>query len=235
MSFAFAPALTIDVVPVGNAREPVLVMDDALAEPGALRDAARAVQAWRAMPAGGFPGLRAGLPAAYARALLARLHGPIVARLLGGQPMKVARFECSFSMVCLPPAALTLLQRVPHIDVARPDRVAIMHFLCGPPFGGTAFYRQTSTGLEQVGPEARERYIAARTEGLALLPPGGGYPGGEIPGYVRTAQIAARFNRIIAYRSCTLHSGVIEDAALLSSDPAKGRLVTTFFVDYAPA
>jgi hypothetical protein len=235
MRFAFAPALTIDVVPVGNSREPVLVIDDAMEAPEALRDAARAVQPWRAMPPGGFPGLRAGLPAGYARAMLARLHGAIVARLLGGGTMKVARFECSFSMVCFPPAELGPLQRVPHIDVARPDRVAIMHFLCGPPFGGTAFYRQRATELEQIGPEARDRYIAARTEGLALLPPGGGYPGSDIPGYVRTAEIAARFNRVIAYRSCTLHSGVIEDAALLSPDPAKGRLVTTFFVDYAPA
>ncbi|WP_146217053.1 DUF6445 family protein [Falsiroseomonas bella] len=235
MAFAIAPSLTIDVVPVGASGEPVLVIDDVAEGAAALRGAACAVRPWQAMPPGSFPGLRAGLPAAYARALIARLHNPIVNRLLGGGTMKVVRFECSFSMVTLSPAELTPLQRVPHIDVARPDRVAIMHFLCGAPFGGTAFYRQVETGLEQVGPETRERYIAARTAGLARLRPEDGYPGADVPGYARTAAIAARFNRVLAYRSCTLHSGVIEDTSLLSPDPARGRLVATFFVDYAPA
>ncbi|WP_270934247.1 DUF6445 family protein [Falsiroseomonas oryzae] len=235
MDFAIAPALTIDVVPVGMSREPVLVIDDVLQSPEALRGVACAVRPWRAMPPGSFPGLRAGLPGTYARGLIARLHGPIVDKLLGGVAMRVVRFECSFSMVTLSPAELAPLQRVPHIDIARPDRVAIMHFLCGPPFGGTAFYRQVETGLEQVGPETRDRYIAARTAGLSKLRPADGYPGAELPGYVRTAAVAARFNRVLAYRSCTLHSGVIEDASLLSPDPATGRLVTTFFVDYAPA
>ncbi len=235
MNIAIAPALSIDVVPVGASREPVLVIDDVLEDAEALRGAACAVRPWRAMPPGSFPGLRAGLPAAYARALLARLHDAIVNKLLGGGAMRVARFECSFSMVTLSPAELTPLQRMPHIDVARPDRVAIMHFLCGPPFGGTAFYRQVATGLEQVGPQTRDRYIAARTEGLAMLRPEDGYPGTDLPGYVRTAAFGARFNRVLAYRSCSLHSGMIEDPSLLSPDPAKGRLATTLFVDYVRA
>lgn len=232
----YAPnsALTIDLMPIGQSREPLMRIDDFLAEPKALMNSAARSPDWADLPPGGYPGRRAPLPGDYVRRTLRRLDAPI-RKAFFDRPMKLDRFECSFSLVTRQPTELTPLQRVPHIDIARPGRVAILHYLCDAAFGGTAFFRQDITGLEQIGPHTRDRYIAARTEDLNALGPGHLYPGVGTPGYTRTGYVEARFNRLVAYRSFTLHSGIVEDAERLTGDPRTGRLTANFFVDYVPA
>jgi hypothetical protein len=159
---------------------------------------------------------------------------PVIRDLLLAPAMRLDRFDCSFSMVTRRPCQLVAQQRLPHVDVARDDRVALLHYLCDEGFGGTAFFRQDETGLEQVGPEARARWLDAAREAAARLNGVHGYPGDGTPGYTRTGHVPARFNRLIAYRSFTLHSGIIDAPERLSDDPATGRLTTTFFADYAP-
>ena len=170
---------------------------------------------------------------AYVRSVLRRLDEP-VRRQFFKTSVQLDRFDCSFSLVTRAPEELTPLQRVPHIDVATETRVAILHYLCGPEFGGTAFFRQDATGLEQVGPADRKRYLEARSRDLAKLSQDNQYPTASTPGYSRTTFSEARFNRLVAYRSFSLHSGIIDNPDLLSVDPAKGRLTANFFVDYKP-
>ena len=224
--------LTIQVRRIGSSREPVIVIDDFLSDPDALVAAACRAE-WRDLPPGGYPGRRAALPGAYVRSVLRRLDGPIRRQLLDA-PAQLDRFECSFSLVTQKPEDLTPLQRVPHIDVASDNRVAILHYVCRPEFGGTAFFRQISTGFEQVGSADRHRYLEARARDLADLSQISHYPADDTPGYLRTATFETGFNRLIAYRSFSLHSGIIDDPALLSPDPARGRLTANFFVDYKP-
>jgi hypothetical protein len=228
------PDLTIEVRKIGESREPVLVVDDFLSDPDALVTAAVQSPDWHDLAPGGYPGRRAPLPRAYARAVLRRLDGPIRQCLVGvGQSVK--RFDCSFSLVTSAPTELTPHQRVPHIDFAHEHRVAVLHYLCSDRFGGTAFFRQLSTGLEQITPARKRAYFAARAADLVALDEVDAYPGEDTPGYLRTATVGARFNRIIAYRSMTLHSGIIDDPTLLSAAPAQGRLTANFFVEYGPA
>lgn len=209
-----------------------MVIDEFLSNPDALVAAASEAQ-WKALPPGGYPGRRSALPGAYVRSVLRRLDQPIRKQLFA-TPMKLDQFECSFSLVTQTPENLTPLQRVPHIDVASPTRVAILHYLCGPEFGGTAFFRQSATGLEQVSPAERSRYLDSRARDLENLAQDHQYPAEDTPGYTRTTFCEAHFNRLVVYRSFTLHSGIIDNPALLSPDPAKGRLTANFFVDYKP-
>lgn len=225
--------LTIDIQHIGRSREPVLVIDDFLTDPAALVAAAATASDWADLPPGGYPGRRAALPAEYVRATLRRLD-PIIRDKVLARPAQLDRFECSFSLVTKAPDDLAPLQRVPHIDIARENRVAVLHYLCGPEFGGTAFFRQSETGLEQIGPATRARYLESRTKGLAALTGGHRYPSERTPGYDRTGFTTARFNRLVAYRSFTLHSGMIDRPDLLSDDPKRGRLTANFFVDYTP-
>lgn len=229
---AYAPTqdLVIDLDRIGRSGETILIIDGYLADPDALVMAASQAE-WREMAPGGYPGRRAALPGPYVRALLRRLDRPIRQRLLPPRH-RLSRFDCSFSMVTRRPAQLDAVQRVPHIDIARPTRVAILHYLCDPRFGGTAFFRQDATGLEQIGPKDRQRYLAARAHDLSALRPEHSYPDTTTPGYTRTAWAAARYNRIIVYRSFTLHSGIIDAPERLTADPRTGRLTATFFVDY---
>lgn len=222
--------LTIQVRRIGESREPMIVIDDFLSNPGALVSAATQAQ-WTELPPGGYPGRRSALPGAYVRSVLRRMDEPIRRQLLKTS-MQLDRFDCSFSLVTRAPEELTPLQRVPHIDVATETRVAILHYLSGSEFGGTAFFRQDATDLEQVRPGDRARYLEARARDLAKLSQDDQYPTDGTPGYTRTSFCEARFNRLLVYRSCTLHSGIIDNPDLLSTDPAKGRLTANFFVDY---
>ena len=222
------------IVPIGRSGEPVIVIDGVMADPsGLIEEAALAAYAPADGPHGGYPGLRAPLPADYVEPLL-RLMDPLIRGAFRLPGIRFARAESAFSMVTRRPDTLHPLQRLPHVDTSSPFRFALLHFLCGRPYGGTAFFRQDSTGLEQVPPASSAAYLAARRDLLAELGPKGGYPGRDTPGYTCTAAFAARMDRLLIYRSFSLHSGIIAPEVPLPADPRSGRLTANIFADYSP-
>lgn len=228
-----APAPPLRIVRVGRSREPIAVLDDVFADTGAIVDAVTRSGGFRGAAEGGYPGLQATAPSAYSRALLAAADEAL-AILFGRSDGAIGGISCAFSMVTLPPERLHPLQTVPHIDIAEPDRFAILHYLCDPPFGGTAFYRQDATGLEQISRADWAAYEAARD---ALLKAAGAtaYPSEATPGYTMTAQIPARMNRILVYRSNMLHSGIIPAGVPHPANPRHGRLTGNLFAIYRAA
>lgn len=228
------PAARIRIVPVGRSREPVVVVEEALIDPeAAIERAARLTFEAADEGRGGYPGIRAKVPRARGE-LIADGAMPLIERVFGLARSSLSRLDSSFSIVTAAPEALHPMQRIPHIDTRDPRRIAILLYLGREAIGGTAFFRQDSTGLEQVGPESFEPYEAARRADLARLPPGGGYPGADMPGYSETAHFEARFNRMLVYRSCSIHSGTIPSDTPLSADPRVGRLTVNIFLDFAP-
>ena len=229
--FPLNASLEVSVDPIGREGEPLLVVDGAMQRPETLVDyAATEVTfrpAWTA--SGGFPGLRAPAPLNYVGALVRSL-APIVEETFGLVRAKLARAECNFSLVTLRPGELMPLQRIPHADTADPLQFAFLHYLCGPGFGGTAFYRHRATGFETLRPERLAAFAAVRDGELAEAAPG--YIVGDTPHYERIASAEARFDRVIVYRSRTLHSGLIAPDAPLSADPRAGRLTANIFVNY---
>lgn len=218
---------------IGDEREPVLVIDDVLNKPAALVDyAAREVcfaPVWG--PKGGYPGIRAPAPLNYVETLVRSLS-PIIEKAFALERVKLAHAECNFSLVTLPPDRLAPLQRVPHADTADPLQFAMLHYLCEPRFGGTGFYRHRATGFETLTPERVATFEAARDRELAQDGPEAAYIIGDSAHYLQTAAFEARPNRVIVYRSRTLHSGQIGDPASLSEDPRLGRLTANIFVNY---
>lgn len=227
--------LTISMQRLGASREPLLVIDTFLREPELLVRQAQSSTEWEEASPGGYPGIRAGLPSNYARQTLRRLD-PIIRSRIFDSPRKLGKFECSFSMVTKELEALHASQKLPHIDVANENRIAILHYLCGAQFGGTAFFRQDATGLEKVTAKDRGRYLTARKSDMNNLAEKAGFPNEQTDGYTKIGSVEAQFNRLVIYRSCILHSGIISAPEELSDDPNKGRLTANFFVDYiAPA
>lgn len=232
--FALADSFATHIVPIGATEEPVALVDGVMQDWRSLRGAAAQSQFRDVGKKGGFPGLRAPLPALYAKALLRRLDPLIKDVFFAGRSMKLARFDCNFSLVTYRLDQLQAQQKIPHIDIANENRIALLHYLCSEDFGGTAFYQQSATTLGQVGAEDRDVWGAARQEEMASLTPDAGYPDDSTPGYRRIASFAAKPDRLLAYRSNNLHSGVIDRPKLLNADPLKGRLTANFFVDYEP-
>lgn len=232
-AFALNPRVKATLRHLGRELEPLLILDGVMQRPEALIDyAATQVDfrpAWTA--SGGFPGLRAPAPLDYVN-LLVRSLSPAVEKAFGLSGVKLARAECNFSLVTLAPEALTPLQRVPHADTDDPLQFAFLHYLCDPRLGGTAFYRHRATGFETLRPERMAAFTAARDAELAAAPPAEAYIVSDSPHYERIGAADAAFDRVIVYRSRTLHSGLIAPGAPLSEDPRRGRLTANIFVNY---
>lgn len=221
------PQAAIRVEHQGHERQPVIVIDDMLAEPERWRTAAAAARYGRIGPH--YPGVRAHVDAGDARAMRDELAG-VIGDAFGLDPVPPV-LECFFSIVTTPPQALAPIQRLPHVDGLEPDRIAILVYLSGAEQGGTAFYRQRATGFETVDGPRFPAFEAALRAGVAehgLPPPA--YIAGDTPLYEQIAAYEARSNRALIYRSHALHCAAIPAGIALPADPARGRLSVNAFL-----
>lgn len=227
--FPLSPTLRLSATRLGRDEEPVLLVDRFLADPHALVEAAAASDFAPAYgAAGGYPGVRASAPLDYVEDAVRALAGPI-AEVFGLGDARPRRAECSFSLVTLPPDRLVPAQRAPHVDTADAHQFAILHYLCGPAFGGTAFFRHRATGFEAITGARLPAFEAARADEVA----GTGYIAGDDAAFERIGAVDAAFDRVVVYRSRLLHSGLIGDPTRLTDDPRRGRLTANIFVTIA--
>lgn len=228
--YAANPARTLEVRRLGPDGEPLAVIDNLLLEPQALVEAAVQARFAPLAPAGNYyAGHRAAAPGAYLSALLEAVR-PVLHQVFGVPADAKAGASCHFSLVTLPPRALNLGQRLPHIDSDDPGRLAILHYLCGPEHGGTAFYRHRASGKATVTPDRSKAYFATLRDELDRDgPPDAAYLDGDTPLFEEIGRVQAAFDRVVIYRGCLLHSGVV-DPARLSLDPRAGRLTVNTFL-----
>ena len=231
--FALRQRFDLSLHSIGREREPLLSLDGVLQEPAELVDYAATevsfMPAWG--PGGGYPGLRAPAPLNYVNKLV-RAVDPMIRRAFNLSDVKLARAECNFSMVVLPPGELLPLQRIPHFDTLDPLQFALLHYLCDEVMGGTAFYRHAATGFETLSPERWPTYETARASEVATPDSPSQYIRGNTEYYRQTAALKARFDRVIIYRSRVLHSGQIPKDFSFSDDPRTGRLTANIFINY---
>ncbi|BCA61343.1 hypothetical protein HMP09_0577 [Sphingomonas sp. HMP9] len=217
---------------VGREAQPVVVIDGFASDPDALRAAAR--RSTFEPAAHHYPGLRGVLPEPYVvqqSAVLAAILGPMF-----GRAGAVDVIDASFSIVTTPPGDLNVRQRLPHCDAFGADRIALVHYLSLGDGDGTAFFRHRSTGFETVD-ENRAPIFFGQLEAemrLGGVPPAS-YVVDDTPLFERTLSVEALYNRALVYPSYLLHSGAIGPDAVLSPDPAKGRLTVTAFLSVGGA
>lgn len=224
---SLAPAQAV-VHQFGREREPVVQIDGFSGRVAELLAAGRAAE-YRSGGAS-YPGIRAWAEPAYLD-LRRELMFQLMSRVFGFR--HGIRCEAStFSLVTLPKAELSPLQRIPHYDHAGGEIVAVMHYLLGAESGGTAFYRHRRTGFETIGPAREAAYnagLAADEREFGMPPPR--YHYGDTDRYEMIGEIAAAPDRLILYRGRLLHSGVIPDPGKLTGDPATGRLTINMFLE----
>jgi Family of unknown function (DUF6445) len=219
-----------EIVRVGAEREPVLVVDDFLAEPQALIDAA-AAGAFAPERGNFYPGLRARLSPIYSFAVRAFLGGAIEDAF--GFAGRVVKGEhAAFSVVTTPPERLALMQRLPHVDTTDPLQLAVLHYLSVPAQGGTCFYRHRATGFETLSQERLPLYTQALQSELDAATPAPRYLDGDTDLFARTAQFEGAFNRVLVYRSAALHCADVAPNISFSADPRIGRLTANLFLCY---
>jgi hypothetical protein len=230
-AFGPGPDPRVETRRIGREGHPVLTLDGLLTGAESLVDFAADAATLAPVKAAAnfYPGVRAPAPPGYVQALITALR-PHFAQTFGGPPDGRAHVTCALSMAVLPAAQASLAQRLPHIDTTAPAQLAILHYLCGPEHGGTAFYRHRATDFEAIDPERAPAYLAAlRGEMAAGIGEGDGYIAASSTLFEQTAVITPAFNRIVVYASNLLHAGVLPDHPV-STNPRVGRLTAnTFF------
>jgi hypothetical protein len=212
---------------VGNARAPVIVVDDVWPDAGSLFEHAASRADYGASSLY-YPGVRCAAPKEYAQGIVQSLSA-LIREALGVQGA-LAITDSVISLVTTPPEKLVPFQRVPHYDSTDPNRLALLHYLCAS--GGTSFYRHRSTGTETVTASAEDEYIRtvnAEVRALGMPPPR--YVDGDTPMFERIGRYEAAFNRALIYRGSMLHSVNVPPDFVPDTHPRTGRLsVNTFLL-----
>ncbi|MCR6660539.1 MAG: DUF6445 family protein [Asticcacaulis sp.] len=221
--------MQVGVYEVGRSKSKVIVIDDFLPNAQDAVDAAAALPAFPPETRTGYPGRRHQIgPADKASSCVMDIlkgAGPLIQSQYGVDNFRV--FEASFSLVTTPAAEMSQRQRIPHYDWDDPNYLAIMLHLHRVPDTGTAFYRHVASDLEQVSGGAASRLGRRVQAEIAECQPG---PDAH---YEKLFQVEGRFNRLVIYQGCLLHSGYFPLEFNYSSDPRAGRLTANVFIQTA--
>jgi hypothetical protein len=212
---------------VGAEREPVVIADDFVADVAGVVAAARSSSLRDTEDY--YPGRRAIVDAAYLTAIGPTM--PNVLREFFGARRGVQVLRAYYSLATTLPTQLAVSQRIPHVDAYDPQQIALVHFLGERDLGGTAFFRQRSTGFESVDTSRRQRYheaLAADLQSHGEPPPE--YIGASSPLFERTHVCTPRYNRAIFFRGTLLHCAALEGVRALPDDPQHGRLTVAGFL-----
>ena len=217
----------VSVRPMGAEREPLVIIDGFSGAVDALLEVGYAATYRHA--GASYPGIRSWADPSYLdrrRPLMMQIMQQVF-----GFGRGVRLDASTFSLVTLAEHQLAPLQRIPHYDHAGGEVVAVMHYLLGPETGGTAFYRHRRTGFETITPTREDAYNAALAQDeRAFGMPAAGYFRGDSDWFEQIDEVEARPDRLVLYRGRQLHSGVIPDPTLLSTDPRQGRLTINMFL-----
>jgi hypothetical protein len=217
----------------GNGQAPVVVIDDFTGRLGEILEIAHGLAPYPRLTGNYYPGVRRIFgPAdeaanAYASQLCEAAGQFIAGAFDFGQ---FTLTEASFSMVTTLPSDLSPAQRAPHFDSPNPNHLALLHYLRVPQGGGTAFYRQLSTGIERVTEQNLNRFVTTAQREASLLPPGSGYINESDRHFEQIGSVEAIPDRLVIYQGSLLHSGIIPTVMPFSADPSEGRLTANLFV-----
>lgn len=216
---------------IGSEREPVITVDNFSPDPDALRDAAQ--KAEFAVIGEYYPGVRAKVSRDYFESV-----GDTIRQVL----REFFKYKCDvkilrsyYSLATKPPHQLMLAQRIPHTDAYNDQQIAILHYLCRNDLGGTAFFRQRSTGFESINEnrvEAFEHALAADLDQHG--DPKSCYIGSDSPLFERIHLCEPKYNRALIYRGKMLHCAALDTTPNLPHDIENGRLTIASFLSSRP-
>ena len=220
-------SLDLTVHHIGLEKRPVIVIENFLPNPAALKEEAANAQFQTRVRF--FPGVQAPFPFGRMEAFIDPYRSLIKNTFKIEHSLSV--IECGFALVTMPPSGLLPLQRIPHIDTTDPHRLAILTYISGTQFGGTAFYRHKRTGYEYLDESRNSHYNEMLDRDVEKHGvPAANYITGDTEIFECIAKFDSKPGRAIIYASNSLHSGWIQNANNLVDDVTSGRLTLNAFM-----
>ena len=221
------PIRDFTVTYLGREMQPVVVIDDFSSDFVSLLQRSR--EATYGAAGTHYPGRRALANADYLSENMETLKEILtkVFEMPGGARL----VECNFSMVTTPPSDLSIIQRLPHFDGANPGKLALLHYLRGPEYGGTSFYRHRATGYETITAGRIKSYdTCLQIELEKHGAPRAAYFNESNSQFELLNRIPSKENRMVIYRGNTLHSGNILKLDRISNDANLARITLNTFL-----
>lgn len=234
--YALNKNLSIKLLNAAHAMQKIIVIENLLEHPQALIDYAT-LHNFKPAPgqaAGkGYPGVQLVPPSDYSQALIDFVK-PLIQKEFGvDETLDMHKSECVMSLMTLKESELSPAQCVPHFDTSNINQFAIILYLCDQSHGGTAFYRHNATGFEFITPQTSDRYFDSFLAELKAHPPAQKYFTDSDVQFTKLGVLPVAFNRMVIYRSCTLHSPyLINPEHSINADPRTGRLTVNTFVAF---
>ncbi|GAA6171653.1 hypothetical protein NBRC116592_13230 [Colwellia sp. KU-HH00111] len=223
---------SITKVSIGQENTPVLIIDNFAKDYQTLIEEAGDGSLFSSDVKNYYPGKRKQTKASYAEQLCSQ-YFPLFKSFFGFENAQYATAVLSaFAISDQAPEQLRPMQMVPHFDTTQSNQLAVVHYLCEPEHGGTAFYRHRASAFETItaarllgyGTQLKKE---AMENQLHLNPC---YIQGSNNMFEQIYSVNASMNRAVIYPSNLLHSGNINPLVGLSSDPKKGRLTIGSFI-----
>jgi len=226
------PLLEPELLAMGSAQNPVIVLDKLLADCGPLLALARQ-QKFSDVAGYMYPGMRSPLPKDYVVSVLHAVVPMLYQLYQIPASMRLQPGDCSFSLITRAPEQLKPLQRLPHFDTTDPNVFALLHYLDDKPHGGTGFFRQRETGIDQVSEQNKAAYFSHLQQFVDQQ--------GLEPGYLQQGnthfelyqQLDYKANRLVVYPGNLLHSVLVQPDTDISAAIPGGRLTANIFIRFS--
>lgn len=231
--YAINDHLHLEYLAIGKHK--IIIIDNFLAHPQEL--IAQAVNSQFTPYPGyearkGYPGIRAVAPSEYSYNITHFLEPIIKQEYDVPTQLDIRKSVCAFSLMTMNADDLGPLQRTPHFDASTPYHTAVLLYLCDELHGGTAFYRHTTTGLDQITADTREKYLDIYYDEINRQRPKPGYVKESTGLYTKIGMVQAKFNRMVIYQGSLLHAPYIDTEISIDSNPTSGRLTLNTFYDF---
>ncbi|WP_157672140.1 DUF6445 family protein [Cellvibrio sp. PSBB006] len=233
--FQINTQLLVKSFSVGIEKQKVLIIDNFMQQPEHMVDYASARENFEHYTGhcNFYPGIKLPAPKEYSDSLMAVIK-PILAQGYEGISLAwdMNKADCSLSLITIKPESLRKVQLMPHFDSTNPYQFALLLFLCNETHGGTAFYRHNTTGYETITQEKRKSFEDIYFREIEEKPLKKEYFTDSDERFTKLGVADAKFNRMIIYRSCLLHSPYIDSTYSVDDNPKTGRLTANSFVAF---
>ena len=234
--YALNEKLSVKVVNPNSEAQKILIIDNLLEHAEHLIDFAttNTFEPYPKTTTGkGYPGIRLTPPQDYSQAITDFIK-PLINKEFGiAENIEMRKSECAISLMTTKPEDLGPIQCVPHFDTSNVNQFAVLLYLCDKTHGGTAFYRHNATGFEFITAATSDHYLDIFFAELNKKRPLQAYFSDSDERFTKIGFLPAAVNRMVIYRSCTIHSPYLIDPALsINADPRTGRLTVNTFVAF---
>lgn len=232
-NFALNKHISVTKLSIGREKTPILIIDNFIDNHHKLIEEAGDGSLFVADNKNYYPGKRMLINGYYPNFIL-KHYLPLFADYFGFELTQTAdNIISTFAISDQTPQKLRPIQMLPHVDTTLNNQLAIVHYLCDTEHGGTSFYRHKASQFEVITAErlvgySRQLKKEAMANQIHLNPR---YINGSNTMFEQIYSVEAKMNRAIIYPSNILHSGNINPAMGLSSNPQKGRLTISSFIE----